>query len=123
MLGQRVRLAHLPVFLVGGAMMMACGGTAPPQTQMTAAQSAVRAAEVGGAEELPKGKLHLKYARDQIQEATALMEQKEYEQAERVLLRAEVDAKYALGVAQHEEARLEAEELLESIDALMEGTK
>jgi hypothetical protein len=90
---------------------------------MTAAQSSVRAAEVGGAEDVPKGKLHLKFARDQIGEAAALMEEKEYEQAERVLMRAEVDARYALALAQHEEARQEAEELLESIDELMENAK
>jgi hypothetical protein len=90
---------------------------------MTAAQSAVRAAEVGGAEELPKGKLHLKYARDQIAEATTLMAEKSkknYEQAELILLQAEVDARYALAVAEHHEAAAEAEALLEKIDEMME---
>lgn len=90
---------------------------------MTAAQSAIRAAEVGGAEEIPKGKLHLKYARDQIAEATALMEEKEYEKAELVLSRAEIDAQYALALAQHAEAAAEAEKILEKIDEMMEGSK
>src|SRR5690606_31801014 len=50
--------------LLLGLGMLACGGVKAPQTEMATAQSAVRAAEVGGAEEIPKGKLHLKYARE-----------------------------------------------------------
>lgn len=123
MLGDRVNFAHLSVALIGGVMMLACGGKAPPQTQMTAAQSAIRAAEVGGAEEIPKGRLHLKYARDQIAEATALIEEKDYEKAELVLLRAEVDAHYALSLAEHAEAAKEASQLLEKIDEMMEGAQ
>jgi hypothetical protein len=88
---------------------------------LTSAQSAIRAAEVGGAEDVPKGKLHLKYARDQVQEAQKLMEEKEYEAAELVLLRAEADAQYAHALAKHEEARQEAQEILAKIDELMEG--
>jgi hypothetical protein len=112
----------LALFVVSG-LMGACGGAPPPQTQMTAAQSAVRAAEVGGAEELPKGKLHLKYARDQIQQATALMQEKENEEAERILIRAEVDARYALALAEQEEAVQEANDLLTKIDELMEAAQ
>lgn len=106
--------------------MLACGAGAPPQTQMTAAQSAVRAAEVGGAEEIPKGKLHLKYARDQIAEATALIadkSKKNYRKAELILKRAEIDAHYALAMAQHAEAAAEAEAVLEKIDEMLEAGK
>lgn len=88
---------------------------------MTAAESAIRAAEVGGAEEVPNGKLHLKYARDQVQQAVKLIEEKEYEAADLVLQRAEVDAEYALALARHQEARAEAQEMLQKIDELMEA--
>lgn len=120
MLGKRVDFAPLSVSLIGGVLMLACGAGTPPQTQLTAAQSAVRAAEVGGAEEIPKGQLHLKYARDQIAEATTLIEEKEYEKAELVLKRAEIDAHYALSVAEHAEASAEAAAVLEKIDEMME---
>lgn len=106
--------------------MLACGAGTPPQTQMTAAQSAVRAAEVGGAEEIPKGKLHLKYARDQVAEATALIadkSKKNYRKAELILLQAEIDAQYALAMAQHAEAEAEAKAVLEKIDEMMEAGK
>lgn len=121
MLGKRVDFTPVSVSLIGGVLMLACGAGTPPQTQLTAAQSAVRAAEVGGAEEIPKGQLHLKYARDQIVEATALIEEKEYEKADLVLKRAEIDAHYALSVAEHAEAAAEASAVLEKIDEMMEA--
>ncbi len=93
-----------------------------PQAQLTSAESAVRAAEVAGAPEIPKGKLHLKYARDQIVEAKALMEHKKYEEAERILRRAELDARYAHAIAEHDEATQEAQEVLDRIEELTQGT-
>lgn len=126
MLGDRVNFAPVSVALIGGVLMLACGAGTPPQTQLTAAQSAVRAAEVGGAEEIPKGKLHLKYARDQIAEATALIAEKSkknYQKAELILKRAEVDAHYALAMAEHAEAAAEAEAVLEKIDEMLEAGK
>ena len=102
---------------------MACSKGEPPQTQLTAAESAVRAAEVGGGETIPKGQLHLKHARDQIQQANALIAEKKYEEAELVLKRAEIDAHYALALAQHAEARAEAQEVMKRIDELMEEGK
>ena len=60
---------------------------------------------------------------DAAQEANALIQEKEYERAELVLMRAEVDAKFALSLARQEEAQQEAQELLEKIDELMEGAK
>lgn len=104
-----------------GAMLAACGGAALPQAELTSAQSAVRAAEVAGAPDVPKGKLHLKYARDQIAEAQALIEEGKNKEAKRVLERAEVDARYAHALAEQEEATIEAEEVLERIEELTQG--
>lgn len=102
-------------------LLVACGGAPMPQAQLTSAESAVRAAEVAGAPDIPKGKLHLKYARDQITEARALMEEKKNEEAERVLMRAEIDARYAHALAEHEEATQEAQEVLDQIEELTQG--
>lgn len=111
------------VLLLLGSSTIACGGPKAPQTEMASAQSAVRAAEVGGAEEIPKGKLHLKYAREAIAQAAKLMEEKENEEAKRSLQRAQVDAEYALAVAEYEVARTEAKELLEKIEEMMGEVK
>ncbi len=114
-----VRCARL-VWLAGVASLsIACGGAAAPNHQLTTAESAVRAAEVGGAEELPKGELHLKYAKDAIAEARTLMDKGEHEQATLLLEKAAVDAEQALALAEEEEARSLAEEQLERIEELM----
>ena len=111
------------VLCASGLSLFACGGAQPPQARLTSAESAVRAAEVGGAEDIPRGKLHLKYARDQIVEARALMEAKDHEAADLVLQRAEIDAQYALALARQEEATEEAKTVLEEISELMEKAK
>lgn len=90
-------------------VFVACGGAAVPNRELASAESAIRAAEVGGATELPKGELHLKYARDQVASARKLMEEGENEAATLVLERAIVDAELALALAEEEGARREAE--------------
>lgn len=115
--------AQVLVLCASGLSLFACGGAQPPQARLTSAESAVRAAEVGGAEDIPRGKLHLKYARDQIVEARALMEAKDHEAADLVLQRAEIDAQYALALARQEEATEEAKTVLEEISELMEKAK
>jgi hypothetical protein len=103
-------------------MMTACGGGAVSTQSLATAEAAVRAAEVGGAPEVPKAELHLKYARDQIAKAKKLAEDGEEEQSQRALERAVVDAELALGLARHEDARAEAEEELKRIEQMM-GSK
>lgn len=98
---------------------MACGGAAVPNHQLTTAESAVRAAEVGGAVELPKGELHLKYAKDAIAEARTLMDDGKNKEATLLLDKATVDAEQALALAEEDEARLAAEEQLQRIEELM----
>lgn len=107
------------LIILGSAM--ACGGAAVPQARMTSAETEVRAAEVAGAPDVPQGKLHLKYARDQIEEAKALIEDGKNEAADRVLQRAEVDARYAHSLADQEEAQKEAQEVLDKIEELTKG--
>ena len=95
-----------------------CGGAAVPQDQLTAAEAAVRAAEVGGAPDNPKAALHLKYARDQIAEAKKLIEEDDNEKAAALLDRADVDAELALSLARVENARAEALAALEEVKEL-----
>ena len=115
-------LARLGVQL--GALLLlpqlvGCGAGAVPNSQLTTAESAVRAAEVGGAEELPKGELHLKYARDAIAEARTLMDKGDNKEAALRLDKTTVDAEQALALAEEEEARLAAQEQLDQIKELM----
>jgi Domain of unknown function (DUF4398) len=104
--------------LVAGVLAVACGGSAVPQDKLTAAEAAVRAAEVGGASDNPQAALHLKYARDQIAEAQKLIEDDENDAAAALLDRADVDAELALSLARVEGARAEAQAARNEIEEL-----
>ena len=99
-------------------ILSACGGAALPQDKLTAAKAAVRAAEVGGAADNPKAALHLKYARDNIAEASAMIEEEEHELAAALLDRAEIDAELAFELARVQSARDEAEEARAEVEEL-----
>lgn len=111
---QRFTLAVAVAVLLLGA----CGGAAVPQEQLTAAEAAARAAEVGGAPDNPKAALHLKYARDQIRDAKKLIERDDNERAAALLARAEVDAELALALSRVEAARAEAAAALQEVKEL-----
>jgi hypothetical protein len=78
----------------------ACGGAAVPQEQLTAAQAAIRAAEVGGAPNDPQAALLVKKCQEGVAEAKKLIEDGNNHRAEMVLMRAQADAELALALAQ-----------------------
>jgi hypothetical protein len=86
----------------------ACGGAAVPQEQLTAAQAAIRAAEVGGAPNDPQAALLVKKCQDGVVEAKKLIEDGNNHRAEMVLMRAQVDAELALALAQEISMKNEA---------------
>jgi hypothetical protein len=88
-------------------LLTACGGYPPPRDQLTAAKAAIRAAEVGGAPQVPKAALQVKHAQDQVKEGEKLMADDDNERAELVLKRAEMDAELALSLAQEEKLKAE----------------
>jgi hypothetical protein len=94
-----------------GLLAAACGSTAMPPPSMTEAQSSVRAAEAVGAESLPRGALHLKLARDGIEDAKRLIADDESEKAE-------VDAELALALTYEAKARAEAQTALAEVREL-----
>jgi hypothetical protein len=107
-----------PVILLGG-LSVACGAAVPHQ-ELTSAEAAVRAAEVGGAPAVPKAELHLKKARDQIADAKKLIEDDENERAYFELKRAAADAELALALAEEADTRTQAQTALQRIQQLME---
>lgn len=98
----------------------ACGGAAIPQEQMTAAQAAIRAAEVGGEPGDPQAALLVKKAKDQVTEAKKLIEDGDNHRAEMVLLRAEADAELALSLAQELATKNEAAAAQKQVQELRE---
>ena len=106
----------------------ACGKGAVPQAQMGKTEAEIRAAEVqledlktaGPSDGTPTVELHLKLARDQLKEAQGLIKDKDMEEAERVLQRAETDASYALVTAREWEAKAKAEAAMAEVKKLQE---
>lgn len=104
--------------LISVLYCLACGGAAVPHDQLSTAQAAVRAAEVGGAPSEPQAALHMKRAQDQIDKAKAMIEEGENEQARRLLDQANADAELALGLAQRKQSETEAAAMREELEEL-----
>ncbi len=101
-----------------------CGGGYPePRNQLTESESAVRAAEVAGAQNSPQSALHLKRAREQIESGKGLMQEGDNERAEWVLRRAQADADLALSLANEESQRKKAAEAKEELEQLQESIR
>lgn len=98
--------------------MVGCGGSALPPAKVTETQSAISAAEAVGAESHPQGALHLKLARDQMQQAQSLLRDDQEEEARLVLERARVDAELALVLTREVRMRAEAQQALDQVREL-----
>jgi Domain of unknown function (DUF4398) len=107
------------LFSIPMACLLGCGGGYPePRDQLTASGSALRAAEVAGAQNSPQSALHLKRAREQIDEGRGLIQEGENERAEWVLRRAQADADLALSLALEETQRKKAADARDEVEQL-----
>lgn len=97
-----------------------CAQTPPPHTALTEAQSRVAAAEAQGAQQVPQASLHLKMAKDSIEEARMLMNEDRNERAAVVLERARMDAELAASLATEEAMKKKANEELERVKSLQQ---
>jgi len=104
-------------------LIVACGGAAIPQEQLTSAKAVVTGAEVAGAASEPQAALHLKLAKEQVAKAEALIAEDENEEAARVIDRAQVDAELALALAKEAKAKAEATETKEQLERLKKETQ
>ena len=105
-----------------GLALVGCGGSVPPPNdQLAASQAAIRAADEVGAGADPQATLHLKLAREQLEQAKALMQAEENDTALRVLQRAEADAELALTIAKQRATQAEAQEALKQVEKLKQA--
>ena len=90
-------------------LALGCAGVAPvPTQQMADVQSANRSATELGAQNHPKAQLHLKLAKEQMQQATEAMEDDDNQTATRLLDRAKVDAELAIALTRADSATHQA---------------
>lgn len=113
-----------PPLVAIACWLTACGGGYPePRDQLTASESALRAAEVAGAQNTPQSALHLKRAREQIDTGKGLMLEGENERAEWILRRAQADADLALSLATEDAQRKKAADAKEELEQLQESIR
>lgn len=83
-----------------------CAGSFPEPTQRLAdAQAAERSARELGADDQPKAQLSLQLAQDQIALAEKAIEDREHEQADSLLIRAQADAELAMAQTRESNAQ------------------
>jgi hypothetical protein len=110
--------------LVSSALLLlACGGAAVPQEQLTAAKAGISGAEVAGAPNEPQAALHLKLAKEQVAKAEALIAEGDNEEAARMVDRASVDAELALQLANEAKSKKEATDTMEQLERLKKETQ
>ncbi|MCK6591765.1 MAG: DUF4398 domain-containing protein [Polyangiaceae bacterium] len=105
-------LALLAIAAIG------CGGAAIPHEQLASSQASIRAAEEIGANSYPTAELHLRFAKDQVEKARALIADDENEEAKLVLQRAQADADLAIAITKESSVRTEAERALAQVREL-----
>jgi hypothetical protein len=116
--GDLMTRSVLTVGWVAALGQLGCGSAAVPQEQLTAAQAAVKGAEVAGAPSDPKAALHLKLAKEQVEKAQALIADGENEDAARLIERAQADADLALLLAREARGKQEAASVQEQIEEI-----
>ena len=104
------------IFSLGLVALTACSSKQPPTRELALAESAVEnAARSGGYEFAP---LELRGAQEKLTQARLAMQDKEYDEARRLLEQAEVDARLAEETTGTVRSRQAVEELQKSIDLL-----
>ncbi|MHB1049722.1 MAG: DUF4398 domain-containing protein [Bacteroidota bacterium] len=115
---QHVIIALAVVFAV---TIIGCASSTPVNKE--ASTSAIRAAEESGAATVPSASLYLQLAKEQLEKAKTLAAQGEREQAESMLLRAQVDGELAVALSRGDADKKEAVLAVERVRQLREDNK
>ncbi len=99
-----------------GLLATACGGSfAEPKEAQIQSEAAVRGAMEVGADKDPQATLHLKYAKDEIDEAKKLIATDDNERASFVLMRARADAELSLMLAKAHNEQADAQKAQDEV--------
>jgi hypothetical protein len=107
--------------IAGLSLIAACASTGPtPSDTAENSSAAIRAAEEVGATHSPDAALHLQLAKEQFEHA-GMLPQRDKEWADRLLLRAQVDAELALALARSESEKSAALGAIDKVKKLKES--
>lgn len=107
------------MMIVVAAALAGCATTPVPADKLARSQAAIRSAEEMNAGANPKAAVHLRLAKEQLENARALMKDGNNKEAELVLLRAEADGEAALNLARAHSAQVEAQRTIEMVRQTM----
>lgn len=93
------------------ALGLGCAGASLPTDQVASAESSLRAANELGAQNVPRAQLHLRLAREELNQARKTAESGDGDRAKMLLERARVDAELAIALAR----QTKAEQSLEAV--------
>src|SRR6185436_10572240 len=99
----------LTMVLLGAACFACASGGAVPSDKLARSEASVRAAHELGAESSPQAALHIRLAREQIDQAKRLIKDGENDRAAMLLGRAEADAEVATNLTRESAAVSEAQ--------------
>lgn len=117
-------MKRISLVVVVVAALAGCATTSISTEQLAASEGAARAAEEFGADKHPEAQLYLKLAREQLDEAKALIaKDKDLERVPMLLARAQADADLAIELSRSIEAKDEADRLAKEVAALRAGTR
>jgi len=111
-------MMRLSAILSLTTLLIGCGGSSLPPAKVADTQSSISAAAAIGADQNPQAALHLKMARDQLQEAQGLIDAGKNDEARLVLERADADAEVALILTREAQASAGVKKAQTDVDAL-----
>jgi hypothetical protein len=101
-------MKRIALCALGALGLAACASNPMPPAKVTETQAAISAADAVGASNHPRAALHMKLAREQLQQGEVLLKDGDEEEARLVIERARIDADLALALTREEQARREA---------------
>jgi hypothetical protein len=119
-------MKHLNMVLLAGSALFAAaiaGCASTPPVNREASTSAIRAAEESGASNVPNASLYLLLAKEELENARVLAANKEKEQAESMLLRAQADGELAAALSRGDADKKEAALAIERVQQLRQDNK
>jgi len=117
----RASLTITALLLLGMAAGCATTTAALPSEKDESSSGTIRAAEEVGAADDPDAALHLQLAKEQYEYAHSLKRSDDTDRAERLLMRAQVDAELSLALARREKKRAEAMTVIQKMKTLKDA--
>jgi hypothetical protein len=118
---KHIHLVIIALAVVFALTIIGCASSTPVNKE--ASTSAIRAAEESGAATVPSASLYLQLAKEQLEKAKKLAAEGEREQAESMLLRAQVDGELAVALSRGDADKKEAAQAVEKVRQLREDNK